>query len=232
MNILLAIAHYAASNTPAAAEPLTRCLIGWRGLAESGVQDFGGPCIATKSHQLDIIVVDDGIHTAREYVLDMGLAEFVSVEGDPRWLPLVCRQVMDERYPGYDLLCYSEHDNWPIVSDFFDRVQDWQSVYVDEVLIPNRFERIAQPPYKVYIDGDNGWGDYGAMWCVTARQWAAWRTQSHFLEYTDAFAGPLESGCAWSLMQTFHCVKLDGLESEHIGDRYAQNSVRRGIAWS
>ena len=100
------------------------------------------------------------------------------------------------------------------------------------MLIPHRFERISVPPYKVYIDGENGWGAYGAMWAVTSAQWALWRTQPHFLEYTDQFAGPLESGCAWSLMQTFQCVKVGGVEAEHIGDRYAQNSVRRGIVWS
>jgi hypothetical protein len=229
VNILLAIAHYA-QPTALRGDYLTRCLIGWRGLAESGVQDFGGPCVATKAHQLDIIVVDDGQHTAREYV-PMGMAEFVSVPGDPLRLPLECRRLMDERHPGYDLLCYSEHDNWPLDPLFFDRVCAWQRDDPTHVLIPHRFERIAQPPYKVYIDGDNGWGSYGAMWAVTSAQWARWRDMPHFLEYTDRFAGPLESGCAWSLMQAFTCVKLAGLESEHIGDRYAQNSVRRGLRW-
>ena len=231
MNILLAIAHYA-QPTPAAAELLTRCLIGWRGLAESGVQDFGGPCVATKQHQLDIIVVDDGVHTAREYV-PMGLAEFVHVEGDPLRLPLVCREIMDERRQGYDLLCYSEHDNWPVTPDYFDQVYTFADISSGKgVLIPHRFERIAVPPYKVYIDGENGWGAYGAIWAVTGAQWAHWREKLHFVEYTDQFAGPLESGCAWSLMQTFRCIKVDGLESEHIGDRYAQRSVRRGVVWN
>lgn len=229
MNILLSIAHHA-QPAPSAGEHLTRCLIGWRGLAESGVQDFGGPCIATKRHQLDIIVVDDGVHTAREYV-PMGLAEFVSVADDPLRLPLNCRTLLDGLYDDYDLLCYSEHDNWPLDSIFFERVFAWQRDHPERVLIPNRFERFAQPPYKIYIDGANGWGAYGAMWAVTAAQWAHWREQSHFLEYTDQFAGPLESGCAWSLMQTFECIKVEGLESEHIGDRYAQRSISRGITW-
>jgi hypothetical protein len=230
MNILLAIAHYA-QPTPSAAEPLLRCLIGWRGLAESGVQDFGGPCKATKAHQLDILVVDDGVHSAAEYITG-DLADRISIAGDPLRLPLECRRLMDEARGGYDLLCYSEHDNWPLDPMFFDRVFAWQSGFPDQVLIPHRYERISVPPYKVYIDGDNGWGAYGAMWAVTAQQWAAWRVLGHFLEYTDQFAGPLESGCAWSLMQTFNCVKLQGLESEHVGDRYAQNSIRRGLAWS
>lgn len=230
MNILLAIAHYA-QPTPAAAAPLVRCLVGWRGLAESGVQDFGGPCIATKAHQLDILVVDDGRHTAREFV-PMGMAEWASVDGDPLRLPLHCRALMDERRDGYDLLGYSEHDNWPLDPLFFDRVAAWQRDDPTRVLIPHRFERCATPPYKVYIDGDNGWGAYGAMWLVTRAQWAAWREQPHFLDYTDQFAGPLESGCAWSLMQTFDCGKLAGLESEHAGERYAARSVARGVTWS
>ncbi len=229
MNILLAIAHYAQS-TPAAGEQLTRCLIGWRGLAETGVQDFGGPCVATRAHQLDIVVVDDGIHTVHEYV-PMGLAEFAHVAGDPQRLPLVCREIMDERRHGYDLLCYSEHDNWPVTPDYFDQARAYAEATVVGVLIPDRFERIAVAPYKVYIDGENGWGDYGAMWAVTAYQWGLWRAQPHFLEYTEQFAGPLESGCAWSLLQTFRCVKVEGLESEHIGGRYAQRSVQRGIVW-
>lgn len=234
MNILLTIAHYTPhtyDKLAYAAESLTRCLIGWRGLAESGVQDFGGPCVATKRHQLDIIVVDDSVHTAREYV-PIGLCDWAHETGDPLRLPLVCRALMDDRRMDYDLLCYAEHDNWPTYPDYFHRaraIAEWTDG--KNVLIPHRFERIAQPPYKVYIDGENGWGDYGAMWCVTAVQWAHWRQQTHFLEYTDAFAGPLESGCAWSLMQTFQCVKVDGVESEHIGDRYAQRSVGRGLAW-
>jgi len=230
VNILLAIAHYA-QPTPEAAANLTRCLVGWRGLAESGVQDFGGPCIATKAHQLDIVVVDDGIHTACEYV-PIGLCDWAHVDGDPLRLPLECRRLMDDRRFGYDLLCYSEHDNWPLDPVFFERVYSWQAGFADQVLIPHRFERTQQPPYKVYIDGANGWGAYGAMWAVTSAQWAYWRQQSHFLEYTDQFAGPLESGCAWSLMQAFDCVKLAGFESEHIGDRYARRSVTRGLAWS
>ncbi len=231
MNILLAIAHHS-NPTAVRADHLTRCLVGWRGLAESGVQDFGGPCIATKAHQLDIVVVDDGIHTAREYV-PIGLAEFAHVAGDPKRLPLVCRSLMDERRHGYDLLCYSEHDNWPVTGNYFQRafaVAEWTDG--KHVIIPHRFERIAQPPYKVYIDGKNGWGEYGAMWGVTAGQWEYWREKPHFLEYTEQFAGPLESGCAWSLMQTFNCVKVEGLESEHIGARYAQRSIGRGIVWS
>jgi len=230
VKILLAIAHYANSHTPEAAAPLTRCLVGWRALAESGVQDFGGPCIASKAHQLDILIVDDGRYTACEYV-PMGLAEVVHVAGDPLRLPLACRAAMDERRHGYDLLCYSEHDNWPITADFFARVAAYASASPTSVLIPHRFERIAQPPYKVYIDGENGHGAYGAMWAVTAAQWASWREQPHFLSYSEALAGPLESGCAWSLLQTFRCVKVAGVESEHMGDRYAQRSVRRGLRW-
>ena len=229
MNILLSIAHHAAA-TALRGEYLTRCLVGWRGLAESGIQDFGGPCQATKQHRLDIMVVDDGIHTAREYV-PMGLCDWAHVPGDPLRLPLECRKLMDARRQGYDLLCYSEHDNWPVTSDYFDQAQDHATI-TSGVLIPHRFERIDRPPYKVYIDGENGWGNYGAMWAVTAAQWTHWREQPHFVEYTDQFAGPLESGCAWSLMQTFQCVKVDGVESEHIGDRYAQRSVGRGVVWS
>ncbi len=230
MNILLTIAHHAL-GTPAAAERLTRCLVGWRGLAESGVQDFGGPCIATRQHQLDILVVDDGQHTAREYV-PIGLAKFVSVAGDPLRLPLACRALIDERRAGYDLLCYSEHDNWPVTPGYFTQASAWAKNTTNGVLIPHRFERISVPPYKVYIDGANGWGSYGAMWAVTAAQWARWREMPHFLEHTDQLAGPLESGCAWSLMQTFQCVKVDGVESEHIGDRYAQRAIARGLVWS
>jgi hypothetical protein len=229
VRVLLAIAHYA-QPTIEAAERLTRCLIGWRGLAESGVQDFGGPCLATRAHQLDILVVDDGQHTAREYV-PMGLAAFASVDGDSKRLPLECRRLLDERRQGYDLLGYSEHDNWPTAPDFFARVHAAQTDIPSTVLIPHRFERIAEPPYKVYIDGENGWGAYGAMWAVTAAQWAHWRELSHFLEYADQFAGPLESGCAWSLMQAFRCEKVEGLESEHAGERYARRSVGRGLRW-
>ena len=229
MNILLTIAHHAAP-TALRGEYLTRCLVGWRGLAESGVQDFGGPCVATSRHQLDIMIVDDGIHTAHEYV-PMGLCDWAHVTGDPLRLPLECRKLMDAQRFGYDLLCYSEHDNWPVTPDYFDQAQD-HATMTNGVLIPHRFERIDRPPYKVYIDGNNGWGNYGAMWAVTQAQWAHWRKQPHFVEYTDQFAGPLESGCAWSLMQTFQCVKVEGLESEHIGDRYAQRSVSRGVVWS
>ena len=82
---------------------------------------------------------------------------------------------MDDRRFGYDLLCYSEHDNWPVDPVFFDRVFAWQRDDPGSVLIPHRYERISVPPYKVYIDGENGWGQYGAMWAVTAQQWAAWR---------------------------------------------------------
>ena len=231
MNILLTIAHHAAPTLDAA-ERLTRCLVGWRGLAESGVQDFGGPCIATRVHQLDVLVVDDGIHTAHAYV-PQGLATFLHAPGDPLRLPLACREAIDDNYAIYDLLCYSEHDNWPTYPEYFYRanaIAEWTEG--KHVLIPHRFERIAAPPYKVYIDGENGWGHYGAMWCVTAQQWAHWRQQSHFLEYTDAFAGPLESGCAWSLMQTFQCVKVAGVEAEHIGDRYARRSISRGLHWT
>lgn len=231
MNILLAIAHYASSRTPDAARPLIRCLIGWRGQAMWGTQDFGGPCQARAAHQLDILVVDDGVHTAREYV-PMDLAAFVSVEGDPLKMPLHCRALLDERRADYDLIGYSEHDNWPVTPNAFDQIARHAHAQPDSVLIPHRYERVSSPPYKVYIDGENGWGDYGAMWLVTQAQWGLWRQQPHFLEYTDRLAGPLESGCAWSLMRTFRCMKRAGLESEHIGDRYAQNSIRRGVVWS
>ena len=196
-----------------------------------GVQDFGGPCKATRTHDLDILVVDDGTHSAAEY-LPTGLAERVSVDRHPLELPLACRALLDERRHGYDLLCYSEHDNWPITPNTFAQIAAMQTADPARVCIPNRFERIAAPPYKVYIDGDNGWGAYGAMWLLTSAQWSVWREQEHFLTVTNAFAGPLESGCAWSLLQTFRCEKLAGLESEHAGERYARRSIARGVAWS
>ena len=226
MSVLLAIAHYTTDLKTAGA--LTRCLIGWRGLAMSGEQDFSGPCRAVKAHDLDILVVDDGLHSAMEYV-PAGLAERISVDGDPLRLPIACRAVLDERRTGYDLLGYSEHDNWPITPAFFDHVAIHATEYPDGVMVPHRFERIAQPPYKVYIDGPNGHGAYGAMWLVTTEQWRYWRAQPHFLEYSEAFAGPLESGCAWSLMQAFHCEK--GMEAEHAGERYARRSIARGVVW-
>lgn len=233
MRILLAIAHYTTDVTPAGAGALTRCLLGWRGLATWGEQDFSGPCKAIKAHDLDILVVDDGTHSAAEY-LPAALAERISVDGDPLRLPLACRALLDERRADYNLIGYSEHDNWPITPSCFDQIRGRAIVEPFTVLIPHRFERIAQPPYKVYIDGENGHGAYGAMWLVTAQQWRYWRAQPHFLEYSEAFAGPLESGCAWSLLQAFHCAKtLDrgALESEHAGERYARRSVDRGVAW-
>jgi hypothetical protein len=218
VKVLLAIAHY--TEEPANADALIRCLVGWRGLATHGEQDFGGPCKATQVHDLDIMVIDDGRHSAMEYV-PAHLAERVILIDDPLRLPLACRVALDKRSQGYDLIGYSEHDNWPITPD--------------TVLIPHRFERIAEPPYKVYVDGPNGHSAYGAMWLVTAQQWAHWRKQPHFLAYTEEFAGPLESGCAWSLTKTFHCVKpatFGALESEHIGNRYARRSVNRGVVWT
>lgn len=231
MNILLAIAHYTTDPTDAAA--LTRCLVGWRGLAMWGEQDFGGPCKAVKAHDLDILVVDDGRHSAMEYV-PAELAERISVAGDPLRLPLACRALLNERCAGYDMLAYSEHDNWLVTPSGFDQICGRATVEPFTVLIPHRLERIAVPPYKVYIDGPNGHGDYGAMWLLTAGQWRYWRDQPHFLEYSEAFAGPLESGCAWSLMQAFHCAKTPdrgALESEHAGERYARRSVDRGVTW-
>ncbi len=231
MRILLAIAHY--STDPADADTLIRCLIGWRGLATWGEQDFSGPCRATRAHDLDILVVDDGRHSAMDNV-PAGLAERVSVAGDRLRLPIACREQLDARAEGYDLIGYSEHDNWPITPAFFDHVAIHATTYPERVMIPHRFERIAGPPYKVYIDGENGHGDYGAMWLVSAAQWAYWRMQPHFLEYSEAFAGPLESGCAWSLMQAFHCTKTPdrgALEAEHAGERYARRSVDRGVVW-
>ena len=177
--------------------------------------------------------MDDGQHTAREYVAP-GLAEFVSIAGDPLHLPLACRALLDDRHAAYDLLAYSEHDNWPVTGAFFPLVVAHAAADPGRVLIPHRYERIDAPPYKVYIDGDNGWGAYGALWCLTLTQWRIWRQQPHFLEYTDQFAGALESGCAWSLMQTFHCEKPADprtLESEHLGDRYARRAISRGVVW-
>lgn len=232
MNILLAIAHYAHESTPEAAAPLIRCIVGWRGLATWGEQDFGGPCRAEKAHTLRILVVDDGVNSAAEYLPASLHVERVSVGAAPLHLPLACRQALDERRQGYDLIGYSEHDNWPITPSYFDQVA---MAPLDTVLIPHRFERINQPPYKVYIDGENGWGAYGAMWLVTAPQWAHWREQSHFLTYSEALAGPLESGCAWSLLQTFRCYKpllYGALESEHAGERYAARSISRGVTWT
>jgi hypothetical protein len=232
VRIFLAIAHY--TDDPANADTLMRCLIGWRGLATHGEQDFGGPCKAEQVHDLDILVVDDGTHSAMEYV-PSELAERVIVDSRPLRLPLVCRTELDKRSQGYDLIGYSEHDNWPITPDAFGIIAGHAWNMPSSVLIPHRFERIMQPPYKVYIDGPNGYGAYGAMWLVTADQWAHWRGQPHFLTYTEAFAGPLESGCAWSLTKTFHCVKpatFGALESEHVGDRYARRSVARGVVWT
>jgi len=231
MNILLAIAHYTHASGAAAAEPLIRCIVGWRGLAESGVQDFGGPCQATRAHQIDVLVVDDGTHSAMAFVPE-GLAERAMVDGDPLRLPLACRALMDGQRARYDLLCYSEHDNWPTAPDFFARIAAAQTAEPLTVLIPHRYERVCAAPYKVYIDGDNGWGAYGALWAVTRAQWEFWRTMPHFLEYTDQFAGSLESGCAWSLLQTFTCRKDAAFESEHGGDRYARRSISRGIVWA
>lgn len=232
MNVLLAIAHYAPASTPEAIDSLRRCVVGWRSLASWGVQDFGGPCRATQAAELDILVVDDGRHSAAEFL--GGLAERISVDGDPLQLPLMCRRALDDRRDAYDLLAYSEHDNWPVTATFFAQVAAHAHAHPDRVLIPHRFERIAEPPYKVYIDGPNGWGAYGAMWAVTLTQWRIWRQQAHFVEYTDRFAGALESGCAWSLMQTFRCEKPADprtLESEHIGERYARRSIARGVVW-
>lgn len=230
MKILLAIAHYATESTPEAAAPLIRCIVGWRGLATHGEQDFGGPCRAKKLHELHILVVDDGQHSAAEYLPDGLFVERISLDVAPLHLPLACRQVLSERQIGYDLIGYSEHDNWPITPSFFDQVAIHATEYPESVMIPHRFERITEPPYKVYIDGPNGHGEYGAMWLVTAAQWNYWRTRPHFLTYSEAFAGPLESGCAWSLTQTFQCVK--GMEAEHAGDRYARRSISRGVTWT
>lgn len=233
MRILLAIAHYANECTPEAAAPLIRCLVGWRGMASWGVQDFGGPCWATLAHTLSILVVDDGVHSAMEYV-PAALAERVIVHDPALHLPLACRRVLDERRRNHDMLCYSEHDNWPITEGFLDRIAAYAAVNPGNVLIPHRYERIATPPYKVYIDGENGYGPYGAMWAVTSAQWGHWRQVSHFTAYSEAFAGPLESGCAWSLMQTFQCVKPErygDLESEHAGERYAARAIARGVVW-
>lgn len=233
MRCLLAIAHYAPAATPEALATLPRCVVGWRALASWGVQDFGGPCQATQALDLDIVVVDDGRHSVAEYV--GGMAERVSVDGDPLRLPLACRALLDARRADYDLLAYSEHDNWPVTGTFFTQVAESAHAHPDQVLIPHRFERIDVPPYKVYIDGNNGWGAYGAMWCVTAAQWGRWRQQPHFVEYTDVFAGPLESGCAWSLLRTFVCTKPAdprALESEHAGERYARRAIGRGIVWT
>lgn len=232
MKILLAIAHY--TEEPANTDALIRCLVGWRGLATHGEQDFGGPCKAEQVHDLDILVIDDGRHSAMEYV-PSELAERVIVDSRPLRLPMACRAELDKRSQGYDLIGYSEHDNWPVTANCFEQVYSHAAIDPTSVLIPHRFERIVEPPYKVYIDGPNGHGAYGAMWLVTADQWAHWRTQPHFLAYTEAFAGPLESGCAWSLIKTFRCVKPQRpgyLESEHIGDRYARRSVNRGVVWT
>jgi hypothetical protein len=231
VKILLAIAHYTPDSTNV--EPLIRCLVGWRGLATHGVQDFGGPCQATRAHDLDILVVDDGRHSAMEYV-PAGLAERVSVESVPLRLPLACRAVLDEHRNGYNLIGYSEHDNWPTTASAFEQIYAHATIDPGSVLIPHRFERTTVPPYKVYIDGPNGHGEYGAMWLVTAAQWDHWRQQPHFLEYSTVFAGPLESGCAWSLLKTFRCVKTSvrgSLESEHAGERYARRSIARGVTW-
>lgn len=230
MNILLAIAHYTHDTTDASA--LIRCIVGWRGLAAWGEQDFGGPCRAEQAHRLGVLVVDDGVHSAAEYLPASLHVERISMDVAPLYLPLACRQALDERRQYYDLLGYSEHDNWPVTPSYPDQVA---AASFDTVLIPHRFERISEPPYKVYIDGPNGWGAYGAMWLVTAAQWAHWRVQPHFLTYSEALAGPLESGCAWSLMQTFHCTKTPdrgALESEHAGERYAQRSISRGVTWT
>lgn len=227
MRALLAIAHY---TTERDVTPLLRCVMGWRGAAMWGVQDFHGPCQAHVLVDLDVLVVDDGEHSMA-HALPSGIAERVSVSGDPLRLPIACRRIMDERRAGYDMLAYSEHDNWPVTADFFAKTARHARAHPGEALIPNRYERIAEPPYKVYIDGENGWGAYGAMWVVTAAQWEHWRSQPHFLTFTAGPIGPLESGCAWSLLKTFACVKppLSVLESEHYGDRYAQRSVARGL---
>lgn len=234
MKILLAIAHYAHECTPEAAAPLIRCIVGWRGVATHGDQDFGGPCRAKKLHELHILVVDDGQHSAAEYLPNGLSVERISLDVAPLHLPLVCRQVLDDRRAGYDLIGYSEHDNWPVTPSTFDQIRGRALTHPYQVLIPHRFERISVPPYKVYIDGPNGHGEYGAMWLVTAAQWNYWRQQSHFLTYSEVFAGPLESGCAWSLTQAFHCAKTPdrgALESEHAGDRYARRSISRGVTW-
>ena len=99
---------------------LERCIVGWRGLAESGVQDFGGPCIATKAHQLDVMVVDDGVHSAMEYMHGAhGRPHHHSRQSAAAAAGMSPADLDDS--PCYDLLCYSEHDNWPVYRGFFDR---------------------------------------------------------------------------------------------------------------
>lgn len=108
-------------------------------------------------HELHIVVVTTGdSHLIEQANLANNLIHQFSVEDNPQHLGFLAQRVLRDRWGNYDYYCYMEDDLAIDDPWFFEKLR-WFNSYVgdEKVLLPQRFERSADHPYKkVYLDGE------------------------------------------------------------------------------